>query len=208
MLLIVTVSGVLMNSIVTGCIVLSACAGLSGCFLSNDIRSSEVQTNDDYSIFTEYGPHDSRSAMTKKVRSSHSFPSYRDTGGKKVFVFDPNQTAWAAYDSSGNLIKTGNASGGKDYCADVGRRCKTPAGSFSVGRKGSASCVSSKFPIGKGGAPMPHCMFFKGGYAIHGSYNVPNHNASHGCIRVKPSAAAWLSSSFINIGTKVIVKSY
>ena len=40
---------------------------------------------------------------------------------------------------------------------------------FSVKRKGLPSCVSSKFPLGKGGAPMPYCMFFRGGYAIHGS---------------------------------------
>ncbi len=43
-------------------------------------------------------------------------------------------------------------------------------------------------------SPMPHSIFFRGGYAIHGSYDV-NHlgrPASHGCIRLHPSDAAEL----------------
>ncbi|HAT9080505.1 TPA: L,D-transpeptidase family protein, partial [Legionella pneumophila subsp. pneumophila] len=34
------------------------------------------------------------------------------------------------------------------------------------------------------------------------------YNASHGCVRVKPQDARWLSQNFIKIGTKVIIKSY
>lgn len=41
------------------------------------------------------------------------FPVQRAATGKKVFVFDPKATAWAAYDASGNRIKTGRASGEK-----------------------------------------------------------------------------------------------
>jgi lipoprotein-anchoring transpeptidase ErfK/SrfK len=51
-------------------------------------------------------------------------------------------------------------------------------------------------------------MFFSQYYAIHGSYEVPNYNASHGCVRVKPSDAKWLSSNFISIGTKVVIQPY
>jgi lipoprotein-anchoring transpeptidase ErfK/SrfK len=51
-------------------------------------------------------------------------------------------------------------------------------------------------------------MFFHGGYAIHGSYQVPGYNASHGCIRVHPSDAEWLSDNFVRYGTKVVVKPY
>ena len=41
-------------------------------------------------------------------------------------------------------------------------------------------------------APMPHSVFFDGGYAIHGSYAVSllGHPASHGCVRLSPSNAA------------------
>lgn len=137
-----------------------------------------------------------------------SFPSRRQATGHRVFIFDPKKPAWAAYNEDGKLVKTGEASGGKSYCPDVGRSCLTPRGSFAVHAKGSRYCKSSKYPLGKGGAPMPHCMFFYRGYAIHGSPNVPKYNASHGCIRVRPDAAAWLHKHFIRMGTQVIVKKY
>jgi len=43
-------------------------------------------------------------------------------------------------------------------------------------------------------SPMPHSIFFDGGYAIHGSYEVSRlgRPAAHGCIRLSPSHAATL----------------
>ena len=43
-------------------------------------------------------------------------------------------------------------------------------------------------------APMPHSIFFSGGYAIHATPHVSNlgRPASHGCVRLSPSAAATL----------------
>lgn len=40
-------------------------------------------------------------------------------------------------------------------------------------------------------APMPFSIFFKGGYAIHGTYDVKRlgRPASHGCVRLHPEAA-------------------
>lgn len=125
-----------------------------------------------------------------------------------TFVFNPNTHTWKAIDSNGKVVRTGRASGGKKYCPDIHRGCKTPSGVFTVWSKGGPGCKSSRYPVGKGGSPMPYCMFFSKYYAIHGSYDVPNHNASHGCIRVYPSDAKWLSHKFIKIGTKVIVKPY
>ena len=56
---------------------------------------------------------------------------------------------------------------------------------------------------------MPYCMHFTKFYAVHGSYEVvPGRNVSHGCIRIYPEAARWLSENFMNIGTTVIVKPY
>jgi lipoprotein-anchoring transpeptidase ErfK/SrfK len=45
-------------------------------------------------------------------------------------------------------------------------------------------------------SPMPHSIFFKGGYAIHGSYETKHlgRPVSHGCIRLHPSNAARLFS--------------
>lgn len=137
------------------------------------------------------------------------FPQQRPATGRKVFVFDPKATAWAAYDSQGNLIKTGRASGGKGYCEDVGRPCRTVTGTFKVYSKKGEECKSSVYPIETGGgARMPYCMHFYKGYSIHAAYEVPDYNASHGCVRVLPSAAKWLNEDFLDVGSTVIVKPY
>lgn len=46
------------------------------------------------------------------------------------------------------------------------------------------------------GSPMPYSIFFRGGYAIHGSYATKQlgRRASHGCVRLHPSNAARLFS--------------
>jgi lipoprotein-anchoring transpeptidase ErfK/SrfK len=43
-------------------------------------------------------------------------------------------------------------------------------------------------------APMPHSIFFHGGYAIHATndLNRLGRPASHGCIRLHPKNARWL----------------
>ena len=45
-------------------------------------------------------------------------------------------------------------------------------------------------------SPMPYSIFFNGGYAIHGSYEISRlgRPASHGCIRLHPQNAATLFS--------------
>ncbi len=139
--------------------------------------------------------------------ASYSKPSKSQyVGGGKAFVFDPKNLRWYAY-YNGNLINSGRASGGRFYCPDIGRPCKTPVGVFRVGHKGGPECKSSKYPVGRGNAPMPYCMFFRGGFAIHGGM-VPNFNASHGCIRVPHPDARWLSKNFLSPGSTVVVKSY
>jgi len=44
------------------------------------------------------------------------------------------------------------------------------------------------------GAPMPYSVFFRGGYAIHGTYETRllGRPVSHGCVRLHPSSAAML----------------
>jgi len=43
-------------------------------------------------------------------------------------------------------------------------------------------------------SPMPHSIFFHGGFAIHGTYELTRLGgpASHGCVRLHPSHAAML----------------
>ncbi|BCA95933.1 enhanced entry protein EnhA [Legionella antarctica] len=148
-------------------------------------------------------------SMASDRKGSNYFPAKKEPTGRKVFVFDPKATAWAAYDAQGNRLKTGSASGGKDFCEDSGRPCRTVTGNFRVYSKKGEDCKSSLYPLEtNGGAKMPYCMHFSGAYSIHAAYEVPSYNASHGCIRVLPSAAKWLNESFMDIGTSVVVKPY
>ncbi|MDP1574826.1 MAG: L,D-transpeptidase [Coxiellaceae bacterium] len=133
------------------------------------------------------------------------FPLTRDTHGKKLIYVSLNKQAFGAYDANGKLVHWGPISGGRGYCADIGIPCNTATGNFKIYRKQGGECISSKFPVEtKGGAPMPYCMHFNGGFAVHGS-TLPGYNASHGCVRLFPEDAKWLNQDFANIGTPVIV---
>ena len=125
-----------------------------------------------------------------------------------TFIYNPRTLHWQAINSKGKVVRAGHGSGGRNYCPDTRRRCRTPTGTFHIISKRGAACKSSVYPIGRGGSPMPYCMFFSKYYAVHGSYHVPNYNASHGCIRITPNDAHWLYNNFMSIGTKVIVKPY
>jgi L,D-transpeptidase ErfK/SrfK len=128
-----------------------------------------------------------------------------DTKRKQVIV-DLSDQAFAAYDASGQLVHWGPISGGKGFCSDTMEYCRTVTGSFSVTRKQGPECVSSKFPLETdGGAPMPYCMHFFRGFAMHGAA-LPGRHASHGCVRLFQSDAAWLNKNFAKIGTPVTVQ--
>jgi lipoprotein-anchoring transpeptidase ErfK/SrfK len=180
-------------------IMMPVCAFIASC-ASMD-RSVPIVDDAGYTHYTM--------SMDADRRGNYAFPMQREATGKKVFIFDPKATAWAAYDASGTRVKTGSASGGSDFCEDSGRPCRTVTGSFRVYSKKGEDCTSSLYPLEtNGGARMPYCMHFHGGYSIHAAYDVPNSNVSHGCIRVLPQAARWLNESFMDVGTSVIVKPY
>jgi lipoprotein-anchoring transpeptidase ErfK/SrfK len=71
----------------------------------------------------------------------------------------------------------------------AGRGYRTPRGSYrpKVLRR---MHYSSKYE----NAPMPHSVFFRGGYAVHGTDHVRSlgRPVSHGCIRLAPRNAAML----------------
>ena len=146
--------------------------------------------------------------LCASTTSSRSYETGYQLAASGKFVFDPKTQRWTAINNAGQVIKSGHGSAGRNFCKDTGRYCKTPSGTFHVIQKGGAGCKSSRYPVGKGGSPMPYCMFFSKYYAVHGSYEVPNYNASHGCIRVTPADAKWLYYNFIEIGTPVVVKPY
>jgi L,D-transpeptidase ErfK/SrfK len=133
------------------------------------------------------------------------FPHSISAPGVRTIIVSKDRMAWGAYNADGSLERWGPASSARGYCPDVGA-CHTPSGTFQIYNKEGAGCFSRKFPVGRGGAPMPYCMFFHGGYALHGSYEVPGYNASHGCVRILVPDAEWLNEDFTDIGTPVIVE--
>lgn len=56
-------------------------------------------------------------------------------------------------------------------------------------------------------APMPHAIFFSGGYAIHGSYETSRlgRPASHGCVRLAPANAAILYDMVKREGASILI---
>ena len=132
------------------------------------------------------------------------FNSRYDTNGKRMMVVNLSKQAFVVYDERGDYVHWGPISAGKGWCSDVGT-CNTVTGKFKIYRKQGAGCKSSKYPLPDGGAPMPYCMHFHGGFAIHGS-TLPGYHASHGCIRLFNDDAKWLNKHFMKMGTPVVVQ--
>ncbi|MDE2577664.1 MAG: L,D-transpeptidase [Hyphomicrobiales bacterium] len=83
-----------------------------------------------------------------------------------------------------------SSSGSYNWAVSTARSgYSTPRGSYSPKRL-EAMHYSKKYHM----SPMPHSIFFRGGYAIHGTYSVSQlgRPASHGCIRLAPGNAAAL----------------
>ena len=78
------------------------------------------------------------------------------------------------------------------WLVSTGRgKYRTPTGSYRPQRL-ERSWYSRKY----NGAPMPHSIFFRGGYAIHGTNQsrALGRRASHGCVRLSRRNAARLFS--------------
>jgi lipoprotein-anchoring transpeptidase ErfK/SrfK len=75
----------------------------------------------------------------------------------------------------------------------------TPRGSFRVSHLARMH-YSRKYD----NSPMPYSVFFRGGYAIHGTGAVRSlgRPASHGCVRLHPSNAAALFSLVKRYGSR------
>jgi hypothetical protein len=132
---------------------------------------------------------------------------------EKQIIVDQDKLAWAGYEN-GKLVKWGPVASGRDKCPDSAHSCKTMTGIFHFFSKENQNCRSDVYPIGKGGAKMPWCMYFHKGFALHGSDDIPGYRASHGCVRMFVRDAEWLNKSFVNtsndetddLGTKVTIR--
>jgi hypothetical protein len=150
--------------------------------------------------------------------STHDAPLHHSikAPGEKVIIVDPNEHVWGAYNQRGILVRWGIATAGALECRDMPGSCRTKTGRFRIYSLGDASCSSTKFPFPDGGAPMPYCMYFSGGQALHGSHEVIYDNVSHGCVRLHVNDAKWLRYHFVEgpnatnhyRGTQVIIKPY
>jgi len=81
----------------------------------------------------------------------------------------------------------------------------TPVGNYSA-KWLSRNHRSRKYD----NAPMPFAIFFKGGYAVHATFDLKRlgRPASHGCIRLHPDNAARLYSMAVSNGlsrTRIVI---
>ena len=135
-----------------------------------------------------------------------SFPEHRDTHHKRLLAINLEKFDFAAYDKSGALIFSGPVSGGKVWCDDTKESCATAMGDYHVFKIKDDKCTSGTYPLTtKGGAPMPYCMYYYKGFAIHGSTLSGFINRSRGCVRLFDADAKWLNEHFVKLGTEVTV---
>lgn len=129
------------------------------------------------------------------------FPDVIHPPGEKVIIVNLNLQAYAAYNANGHQVYWGPATSGQAWCSDVKRPCLTVTGVFRIFRKAGADCFSRTYPVGDGGTPMPYCMFFHQGYALHGA-EVPSVPSTHGCVGMYNNDARWLNQDFVTVGPK------
>jgi hypothetical protein len=144
------------------------------------------------------------------------FPRLLQTRGEKWLDIDLQLSAFAAYNESGILTQWGPISTGMLVCPETDGGCLTPKGVFRVVRKRGGDCISTVFPkrlLGQsGGAPMPYCIHFYKGYAIHGSDELPGRASTHGCVNVFNEDAKWLNEHFVEVphqghkGTLIVIR--
>lgn len=90
--------------------------------------------------------------------------------------------------SSQTMVVTQNGVVKHRWRVSTGRKgYGTPTGSWSA-KWASRNHRSRKY----NNAPMPFAIFFKGGYAVHATYETKRlgRPASHGCVRLSPNNAA------------------
>lgn len=109
--------------------------------------------------------------------------------------------------SSQRMDVSVNGSHYDSWRVSTGRKgYRTPTGSYRP-KFLKRRHYSSKYH----GSPMPYSIFFRGGYAIHGTNQTRalGRPASHGCIRLHPSNAAKLFSLVRRYGrsrTRIVIR--
>ena len=105
-------------------------------------------------------------------------------------------------DGAPTLITHVSSGSQRHYCENtkVGRRCGdavTPLGTYQFGRRVAGWREAA---LGK----LYNPVYFNGGIAVHGAPSVPNHPASHGCVRI-PMHIAEYFPALVNTGDTIEV---
>ena len=100
------------------------------------------------------------------------------------------------------LITHVSTGSGVAYCEDTkdGKNCgdaQTPTGVYQFGRRVEGW---REAPLGK----LYNPVYFNGGIAVHGAASVPDHPASHGCVRIPMSIAEYFPT-LVNTGDTIEV---
>jgi lipoprotein-anchoring transpeptidase ErfK/SrfK len=116
-----------------------------------------------------------------------------------VYVDVSRQVLFDVRDGRVRAVLPVSTGGGYVYTGLDGRRhlARTPTGRFEIRRKVPGWDTSY---LGR----LYYPLYFRGGYAIHGSTSVPIEPVSHGCVRIP----IWLTRDFYvrhELGTPVIV---
>ena len=112
-------------------------------------------------------------------------------------------TVQVAIDLSHQRMHVSSSGGSYDWPISSARSgFYTPGGSFAPTHL-ELMHYSHKYNM----SPMPHAIFFRGGYAIHGSYATSSlgRPASHGCIRLAPGNAATLYNLVRAEGARIAI---
>jgi lipoprotein-anchoring transpeptidase ErfK/SrfK len=128
----------------------------------------------------------------------------------KLIKVDLTNFHWEAFINN-QLVREGKASGGRKFCPDIDRPCKTPSGTFKVISKKGRWYRSSLYPVGCKGidcAPMPFAIkLLHSGMSIHGAKEKIEQHISHSCIHLSIEDSKWINQ-FVSIGTPVIILPY
>lgn len=109
-------------------------------------------------------------------------------------------------DLTSQTMHVASAGGDYDWPVSTGRPGhRTPTGVYRP-RRMYISTYSRKYD----NAPMPHAIFFTGGYAIHGTWSTGllGQVASHGCIRLAPENAATLFDLVRHEGARIEISGH
>jgi hypothetical protein len=114
-----------------------------------------------------------------------------------------NATVQIHIDLSSQRMQVNSSSGSYNWPVSTARSgYYTPRGSYAPTSL-QRMHYSRKYDM----SPMPYSIFFRGGYAIHGSYATRSlgRPASHGCVRLAPGNAARLYSMVQAEGARISI---